>query len=65
MGVKVHRHELEHIPVLLNAALKFWAALVRREGDSCYWPTRVVDRDGESAANPELCRLVEESALLF
>jgi hypothetical protein len=31
--MKVHRHELENMPVLLDAAPKFLTAFVRSEGD--------------------------------
>jgi hypothetical protein len=65
MHVKVHRHKLEDVPVLLDAALEGCVALVSRERDRRDRTAWIVHRHGEPAANAEVRRLVEESALRF
>jgi hypothetical protein len=61
--MKVHRHELEDMTVLLDTAPEFLTTFVRSEGDGRDRTARIVKRHGEAAADPELRRLVEKSAL--
>jgi hypothetical protein len=63
VSMKIHRHELQHRPILLYAALECGAAFVRGERDRRDRTTGVVHRHCEVAANPELRRLVEQRAL--
>lgn len=65
LGMKIHRHELEDAPVLLDTALEGRAAFVGRECDRCDRPARIVNWNGEPRANAEMSRLVVESALRF
>jgi hypothetical protein len=50
---------------LLDAALEGRTAFVSHERDRCCRPARIVNWHGEPAANAEMRRLVEESALRF
>jgi len=61
--MKVHWHELQDMTVLLDTAPEFLTTLVGSEGDGGDRTARIVNRHGEAAADPELRRLVEESAL--
>jgi hypothetical protein len=63
--MKVHRHELKDVAVLLDTAPESLATFVGSEGDSSDGTARVVNRHGEAAADPKLRRLVEKSALWF
>src|SRR5215471_955530 len=63
MRMKVHRHELEDVAVLLDTAPESLATFVGSEGDSSDGTARVVNRHGKAAADPELRCLVEECAL--
>jgi hypothetical protein len=63
--MKIHRHELQDMPVLLDAALEGSAAFVGRECDRCDRPARIVNWHGEPRANAEMRRLVEQRALRF
>jgi hypothetical protein len=63
MRMKVHRHELEDMAVLLDAAPEFFTTFVGSEGDGGDRTARIVNRHREAAADPELRRLVEKSAL--
>jgi hypothetical protein len=61
--MKIHRHELQHAPILLDAALECRAAFVRGESDRSDRTTGVADGHCEATADPELRRLVEQRAL--
>ncbi len=63
--VKVYRHELEHMPVVLNAALERRMAFVRGKRDRRDGTAGVMDRHGETTADPEVRRLIEQRALQF
>ncbi len=63
MSMKIHRHELEHRPILLDAALERRAALVRGECDRRDRATRVMHGHREATADTEMRRLVEQRAL--
>jgi len=56
--MKIHRHELKSVFVLLNAAMKCSRAmLVGGKGNSSDWTPAIVDRNCVSVTNPELSRL--------
>ena len=61
----VHRHELEDVLVVLQAAPEDSAAFVRRERYRCDRTARIVDRHGEATADFELRRLVKQCMLSF
>jgi hypothetical protein len=63
MCIEVHGHELEDMPVLLDAALERCAPLVGRKRDRCNWTARIMDRHGDPVPNTELRRLVEEERI--
>lgn len=63
MRMKLHRHELENVTMLLDTAPEFFTTSVRSEGDGGDRTARIVHRHGEAAADPKLGRLVEQSAL--
>ena len=58
-------HELEDVAVLLDAAPERRAPFVGCECDRRDRTARIVNSHGEPAANAEMRRLIEESALRF
>jgi hypothetical protein len=56
MRTKVHRHELEDMPVSLDATLEGCAALVVGERDRRDWAAWIADRHGEAGADAKLHR---------
>ncbi len=63
VSMKIHRHELQHRPIVLDAALKRRATFVRGERDRRDRATGVVNGHCEATADPELRRLSEQRAL--
>lgn len=63
MRVEIHRHELKHTSVLLDAMPEGGATLIGSKGNGGERPAAIMDRDSISAADPELGRLIEEPAL--
>lgn len=60
MSMKVHRHELEHLSVLSDAAAKNAATtVICREGDGCDWSAAIVDGNGEAVADTKLGGFLE------
>src|SRR3546814_7858589 len=65
MHVEVHRHELEHLGVCLDAAAERRMVGIGGEGDGGDRAAAVMDGDGEPATDVEGRGLVEEALLPF
>jgi len=65
MCVKIHRHKLENAPVFIDTTFELRVPLVSGESYRSHRAAIVMNRDCETAADPELGSFLEQLLLLL